>query len=336
MAGCQDSRKSRAVRANQALPAKIQKKMAAMDMPKNSPILVRIFKEESTLEVWKQKRNGKYGLIAEYDICKWSGKLGPKYMEGDRQAPEGFYTVSPAQMNPNSSYYLSFNIGFPNAYDRVNGRTGQHLMVHGACSSAGCYSMTDKSIVQIYAFGRDAFVGGQREFQVHAFPFRMTAQNMVRYRKDPNYPFWTMLKEGYDIFENNRTLPKVDVCEGRYIFNRTNLYSAPLSPAGACPVHRASPALHTAYTSGGASNAVSLSTETTDQDKVPAPSIASIEEARLIADWSYRRAHGEKVTREPPSFSQASAEPAGAPDIVPIVEVAEKPAISNETVASTQ
>ncbi|RCL00870.1 MAG: porphobilinogen synthase [Candidatus Tokpelaia sp. JSC189] len=228
MAGCQDLKRSKMIRANQALPVKIQKKMKALDMPKNSPILIRLFKEESMLEVWKQKRDGKYGLIAEYNICKWSGKLGPKYVEGDRQAPEGFYTVSPAQMNPYSNYYLAFDIGFPNAYDRAHGRTGRHLMVHGSCSSSGCYSMTDKSIAQIYAFGRDSFLGRHPEFQVHAFPFRMTAHNIIRYRKDPNYPFWAMLKEGYDIFETTRILPKIDVCYGRYVFNGSG---GPCSPS---------------------------------------------------------------------------------------------------------
>lgn len=320
--GCQDSKKSRLVRANQALPVKIQQKMAAMNMPKNSPILVRIFKEESALEVWKQKRDGKYGLIAQYDICKWSGKLGPKYVEGDRQAPEGFYTVSQAQMNPYSNYYLAFNIGFPNAYDRAHGRTGRHLMVHGSCSSSGCYSMTDKSIAQIYAFGRDSFLGGQREFQVHAFPFRMTAQNMTRYSKDPNYSFWTMLKEGYDAFETGRMLPKVDVCDGRYVFNKAGY-------GGICPLGGESPLLQTAYASDRTGMNVPV-----PAGKAPAPSIASAEEARLIADWSRRRARGEKVTRQPPSFSPASAETAGAPDIVQRINVVTKPSVTNETTAS--
>src|SRR5690606_24552861 len=122
--------------------------------------------EEGTLEVWKQKDTGRYDLVTSYEICKWSGKLGPKFREGDRQAPEGFYTVSPARMNPKSSYYLAFNIGYPNAYDRYHGRGGSHLMVHGACSSAGCYSMTDDQMREIYAFARDAFSGGQRDFQI--------------------------------------------------------------------------------------------------------------------------------------------------------------------------
>ncbi len=139
--------------------------------------------------------------------------------EGDRQAPEGFYTVTPAQMNPNSNYYLSFNIGYPNAYDRSLGRTGSNLMVHGACSSAGCYSMTDEDAGEIFALARDAFRGGQRAFQIQAFPFRMTPENMARHRDDPNMDFWRMLKDGYDTFELTRVPPKVDVCDRRYVFN---------------------------------------------------------------------------------------------------------------------
>jgi len=205
-------------------------------MEERAPILIRVFKEESTLEIWKkQTATGKYALLKDYEICKWSGVLGPKLKEGDRQAPEGFYTIRPAQMNPNSSYHLSFNIGFPNDFDRAHGRTGTHLMVHGACSSAGCYSMTDEQIQEIYTLGRLAFEGGQRDFQVQAFPFRMTAENMARHRGNPNMPFWRMLKEGYDHFELLRQPPKVDVCDRRYVFNAVPGEGQVFNAAAACP-----------------------------------------------------------------------------------------------------
>jgi len=184
-----------------------------------SPIYVRLFKEESEFEVWKRLPDGSYALMKTYAICTWSGELGPKLAEGDRQAPEGFYVVGPGQMNPNSSYYLSFNIGYPNAYDQAWGRTGSHLMVHGACSSAGCYSMTDEQMGEIYALVREAFRGGQRTFQVAAFPFRMTPENMARHRDNENMPFWEMLKVGYDHFEITRRVPDVQVCDRRYVFN---------------------------------------------------------------------------------------------------------------------
>ena len=205
-------------------------------MDERSPILIRLFKEEAALEVWKQQRaTGKYALLKEYEICAWSGVLGPKKKEGDRQAPEGFYTIRPAQMNPNSSYYLAFNMGYPNEYDRSLGRTGAELMVHGACSSRGCYSMTDESIQEIYTLGRLAFQGGQRDFQVQAFPFRMTPENMARHRNDPNMPFWRMLKEGYDHFEVVRQPPKVDVCNRRYVFNSVPADGRPFVASAACP-----------------------------------------------------------------------------------------------------
>ena len=210
-------------------------------MDKESPILVRVFKEESELEVWKQDRTGRFALLKTYPICRWSGELGPKIKEGDRQAPEGFYTITPGQMNPNSQYYLSFDLGYPNAFDRAHGRTGAQLMVHGDCSSRGCYSMTDEQISEIYALGRDAFFGGQKSFQVQAYPFRMTPQNLAKHRNNPHLAFWKMLKKGNDHFEVTRLEPKVNVCEKRYVFDaqspgdpsRPLSFSAPAK----CPVY---------------------------------------------------------------------------------------------------
>ena len=144
-------------------------------------------------------------------------------------------------MNPNSQYYLSFNLGYPNAFDRSHGRTGAHLMVHGNCSSAGCYSMTDEQIGEIYALGREAFFGGQKTFQVQSYPFRMTALNMAKHRNSPHLAFWKMLKEGNDHFEVTGAEPKVDVCEKRYVFNAgapANMSRAlAFDPAGKCPAY---------------------------------------------------------------------------------------------------
>ena len=205
-------------------------------MEDDAPVVLRIFKEDGEMEVWKQKREtGRYALLKKYDICKWSGKLGPKVREGDRQAPEGFYTVTPAQMNPKSSYHLSFNIGFPNAYDRSLERTGSHLMVHGACSSRGCYSMDDEQIQEIYTLARLSFQGGQRAFQVQAYPFRMTPANMAKHRNNPNMEFWRMLKEGHDHFQVTGQPPKVDVCAQRYVFNSVTVEGVTFNPTAECP-----------------------------------------------------------------------------------------------------
>ncbi len=168
----------------------------------NAPIFIRIYKEESELEVWKLK-DGRFQHFRTYPVCAWSGGLGPKLRVGDKQTPEGFYTVSHGQMNPNSHYHLAFNIGFPNAYDSANGRTGSAVMVHGDCKSAGCFAMTDARIEEIYALARKAFDGGQSYFHVHIMPFRMTAANLASHRDSPWYPFWLRLKEGYELIRSH-------------------------------------------------------------------------------------------------------------------------------------
>jgi murein L,D-transpeptidase YafK len=231
-------------KAARPLPEALVKDIEAKNMDKESPILVRLFKEEAELEVWKQNREGKFALLKTYPICRWSGELGPKIKEGDRQAPEGFYNINPGQMNPNSQYYLSFDLGYPNAYDRAYGRTGSQLMVHGDCSSRGCYSMTDEQISEIYALGRDAFFGGQKSFQVQAYPFKMTPQNLAKHRNNPNIAFWRMLKKGNDHFEVTRLEPKVNVCEKHYVFDAEpkNGSTRPLtfSASGKCPAYQVS------------------------------------------------------------------------------------------------
>jgi len=252
LAGCNGDDISPTGRAMAPLSPKMVADIQAKNMDPNSPILIRVFKEEAELEVWKQSRDGQYTLLKTYPICRWSGDLGPKKREGDRQAPEGFYTITPAQMNPNSNYYLAFNTGYPNAYDRAWGRSGSELMVHGDCSSRGCYAMTDEQIQEIYALARDAIFGGQKEFQFEAFPFRMTALNMAKHRNNPNFAFWKMLKQGYDDFEATHQEPKVAFCEKRYVFDAAPIEGAkgPLhfNPSGKCPAHRLDPVIASAAT----------------------------------------------------------------------------------------
>ena len=186
--------------------------------------------------MWKAKDDGRFHLFKTYPICSYSGGLGPKVSQGDRQAPEGFYLVSQEQMNPNSKYHLSFNVGFPNAYDRAYGRTGQDIMVHGDCTSAGCYAMTDGVIEEIFILAYQALQGGQEAFQIQAYPFRMTAANMAAHQKDEWYDFWKNLKEGYDYFEITHLPPRIAVCEKRYLVNAAFVdRGAHPDPAGACP-----------------------------------------------------------------------------------------------------
>ena len=235
LSACQDSDGLRSGRAWKPIPHDTLSLMEAKGTTKHSPILVRAFKKEGELEIWKMKGDGTYALLKTYPVCRWSGQLGPKTREGDRQVPEGFYSVSPGLMNPNSNFYLSFNLGYPNAYDRSHGYTGGLIMVHGACSSSGCFSMTDEQMAEIYAIAREAFSGGQRNIQVQSMPFRMTPQNLARYRLDPNMKFWSQIKEGYDHFEVTKREPKVDFCGRRYVFNATAGSGEQLDANAACP-----------------------------------------------------------------------------------------------------
>lgn len=337
LTACQASLEDIAPKAEKPLPEKIIMSMKAKGMTRSSPIMVRIFKEEGELEVWKQKDTGRYEVVASYNICKWSGKLGPKFREGDRQAPEGFYTVGPAQMNPKSSYYLAFNIGFPNTYDRAHGRTGSNLMVHGACSSAGCYSMTDEQVSEIYAFARDAFRGGQGAFQVQAYPFRMTAENMARYRGDSNFKFWKMLKEGHDHFEITKVPPKVDVCDRRYVFNRIAEEGEEFSALNACPATTQPETLTLAYANYNA-NYTTAFASAVDRSNLAAlsPSIEGVKEAALVSKWSKARARGERVSRNPPSLTTARAAPVEAPRPQPKPVVASEPVETPEEVAQEE
>ncbi|MCJ2085753.1 murein L,D-transpeptidase [Methylobacterium sp. E-005] len=230
LAACQDGSGINGPSARSLAPVAPQTValMQSKGMQQSDPILIRAFKKEAEMEVWKKGSDGRYALLKTYPICRWSGQLGPKTREGDRQAPEGFYTITPGLMNPNSAYYLSFDTGFPNAVDRANGRTGRYLMVHGTCSSAGCFAMTDATIAEIYAIAREAFIGGQRSFQFQSYPFRMTAENMAKFRNDPNIGFWQNLKEGSDYFEALREEPKVGQCGTKYVFGGAD------AAAGSC------------------------------------------------------------------------------------------------------
>ena len=234
-----ESGKRLPAKATRELPPELLSLLQQKKMPKHSPIIVRLFKEEAELEVWKQDTTGRFQLLKVYPICRWSGDLGPKLQEGDRQAPEGFYAVTPELMNPNSNFYLSINLGFPNSFDKANDRDGSFLMIHGDCWSSGCYAMTDEQISEIYSLARDSFLGGRPSFQVQAYPFRLTPANLARHRTNPNLAFWKMLKVGNDYFETTQLEPKVDVCDRRYVFDAQPPPNSPgplvFKPTGKCP-----------------------------------------------------------------------------------------------------
>jgi murein L,D-transpeptidase YafK len=262
-------------------------KLAAMGSSPAEAMMVRIFKESSELEVWKRVSDGSFKLFKTYEICAWSGVLGPKIKEGDRQAPEGFYTITPGLMNPNSNYFLAFNTGFPNKFDRIHGRTGSDLMVHGDCSSRGCYSMTDESIAEIYALARESFAGGNESFQLQIFPFRMTAQNLAKHASDPNMSFWQDIKEGHDRFELTKRPPVWDVCEKEYVFD----VAGNLEAAGACPAEAR--ILTAALSEKQAADQAAMAKAVADMEAAEA---RQAEEARKLAEAeAAAKARGEAI-----------------------------------------
>ena len=189
----------------------------------SSERFIRIIKttedhDKGVLQMWTRGADSRFHLDRSFDMCTWSGTLGPKLREGDGQSPEGFYFIKPSSLNPNSSYHLSFNLGYPNAYDRAHGRTGSFLMVHGDCVSIGCYAMTDAGIEEIYADVETAFAGGQSFIRVHVFPFEMTSENLDAQRDNPNHAFWANLKTGWDWFEREKRPPNVTVRDKTYVF----------------------------------------------------------------------------------------------------------------------
>ena len=205
--------------ANRVRPS-LEPALRAKGLRWGAPVFIRIFKEEKELELWVD--DGKvFKHFKTWPICKYSGKLGPKLKEGDQQAPEGFYFVPRSRMNPRSRFHLSFNLGYPNTYDRAHKRTGSALMVHGNCVSIGCYAMTNARIEEIYSLCDAALKGGQRFFRVHSFPFRMTEANMKRHAQSKWIEEWYNLKQGYDWFEKSKRPPNVTVSVRRYLFGKT-------------------------------------------------------------------------------------------------------------------
>ena len=193
----------------------LKERLKTLGVEMGEKVFLRIFKEERMLEAWV-KTGGAFSLLKSYPICAYSGDLGPKLKEGDKQAPEGFYRVYKGSLNPNSQYHLSFNLGFPNKYDKAYERTGSYLMVHGSCVSIGCYAMTDAKIEEIYGLVEAALNAGQGYVPVHIFPFRLSEERLLSYEAHQWFDFWGNLKEGYDYFELEKRPPVVKAVDKRY------------------------------------------------------------------------------------------------------------------------
>lgn len=293
---------------------KLPERLATAGLKEGAAIFVRIFKAESELELWLTKGRD-FQLFATYPICQWSGVLGPKFYEGDNQSPEGFYTVGRRDLKWQTRHHRAFNIGFPNAFDKLHGRTGSNILVHGGCSTEGCFAMTNPVVDEIFRLANSAIANGQKEFQVHVFPFRMTAENLLQQAGSPWLDFWVNLKTGYDLFAETRVPPAIRVCKGRYAFDRVpefgeiaaerdcdgmpGMASAGPSPSmastGTVPAASASPVA----TSAPATAASSV----TLPSPIPAPGAAG---TSIISTGSLRATAGSPDPEEKPHVKQAT------------------------------
>jgi murein L,D-transpeptidase YafK len=213
-------------------------RLADKALTAGNPVMIRIFKQESQLELWMMKGNH-FELFEIYPICLWSGKLGPKSREGDRQAPEGFYRIDVSQLRLKKGRNArTFYIDFPNALDRTLGRTGSAIMVHGGCHSIGCFAMTDAAMEEIFSLVEMALYAGQDGIDVHAFPFRMTPANFALHAQSPWHGYWLNLRDGYDAFEQTRVPPRVSSCGDRYVVEPGDLTAPALPDIGSPPTPR--------------------------------------------------------------------------------------------------
>ncbi len=187
-------------------------------------LLIRAFKFEEDLEVWaKNKNEVQYTHVHTYKFCENVGELGPKRKEGDKQIPEGFYSLS--KFNPTSNYHLSLKVDYPNESDSILSdkvSPGGMIFIHGGCKTIGCIPITDEYIQELYVLAVEAKNGGQENIQIHLYPARMTSENMellnAQYESEL-LSFWKQLKVGYDLFEKTNILPEIEISsKGEYLF----------------------------------------------------------------------------------------------------------------------
>lgn len=218
---------NRVKEAYQEKEAYIKQLFAAKDIDlANANIFLRAFKKEKILEIWAKPHNrNTYQFITTYPVCAISGNPGPKRFEGDYQIPEGFYYID--RFNPQSNFHLSLGINYPNASDKIlglKGKLGGDIFIHGSCVTVGCLPMTDNLIKEIYVIAVEARSHGQAQIPIHIFPAKMNDENFASLQKvfgtdKTMASFWTELKKGYDLFENNRKLPIISITsEGMYAY----------------------------------------------------------------------------------------------------------------------
>jgi murein L,D-transpeptidase YafK len=185
-------------------------------------VFIRVFKADSQLELWAENPQTKlFVLLKTYPICYMSGILGGKNAEGDMQVPEGFYYID--AYNPNSNYYLSVKINYPNSYDRYWKKTGGAICIHGSCVSIGCISIEDAPIKELYWILIQARNAGQT-IPVHIFPKPLHNENLATLKQafadEPQkIAFWENIKTGYNYFEQHHKVPTFRIKKGLYVCN---------------------------------------------------------------------------------------------------------------------
>lgn len=212
-------------------------RLKAADVELGAPVFLRVFKAESEFELWI-RRKSRYVLFATYPVCYWSGALGPKLREGDRQTPEGFYVITEKHLHRGGRWRRSLNIGYPNPFDRVQGRTGSLILIHGGCDSIGCFAMTNAVSAELHDIVAASLRGGNDHVPIHVFPFRMTPENLAAHAESPWAPFWADLKAGYDSFERTRAPPRVSICGKRYRVEDASPFVRAPDHIEVCPADR--------------------------------------------------------------------------------------------------
>lgn len=209
---------------DKAEDAYVKLKEAGIDR-QNFELFIRGFKFEEDLEVWaKNKGDNRYKLVTTYKFCQNIGQLGPKRKEGDKQIPEGIYSLS--KFNPNSDFFLSLQVDYPNKSDQILSNRyapGGLIFIHGGCETIGCIPITDNFIKELYVLCVEARSNGQESIPIHLFPTRLNQENFQllsnQFQDKKLLDFWSQLKKGYSYFEKNLKIPEVVIqSDGAYHF----------------------------------------------------------------------------------------------------------------------
>ena len=195
----------------------LTEEFAARGLKLGSPVFLRVYKQSSKMEVWVAQ-GPRYALFKTYRICRWSGGLGPKMFEGDRQSPEGLYHITAEDLIVNPRWHRAMNINYPNRFDVVNGRGGSGILIHGKCGSVGCFAIQDNNVEEVYDAVRAALQNGQVSIPVLALPFSFATyapavEDTLRLNE-----FWSDLRRADILFNRDRVPPTAWVCDGRYYF----------------------------------------------------------------------------------------------------------------------